>query len=905
MPGHSSRSMRGRRRRRSRSSAGSITGGGSSARRPPPRDRSRGDRPAAGGPNARRGPGARDVDRPEDRPKRPQPRAPAHGQQPAGSAARRRGGDAAGPQAARGRVVASGWLIVPASLDVDDGAAITSLLMRRDIETAIVGVGDPAGGDERGSIAELADLAAAAARRRPELGVILAGAMAGEAGRFEGREPRRIDPTSAVASTSPGRLLLAPAATEGSPPGSTLSEILTALGAEPGDSRRAMVRAAAALATVLDRRSRSSRSATRVASGHSRPCSVGEPVESTSTPASSPARRSCRPTLDDALVDAVLGWSTVDDRPTPPPRPAARAPDRPVGRGAGRWRPLRLAAARAALARLVAATPALGFGRAPDVVIAAGGAFAVAPGPAIALAMADVLRRPGASQFAYDHARLLGPLGAIEDPAERQAVVADVADDLLAPIGSVVLRVGSEGRSERRTSRRPRRRPARARSSSSPAASSSSTCPPARRAIAEFQFRDTVMLGTRGRHFAVDVGGGLGGLLVDLRDVPAQAARPPRSPTRAARHLAALAVGRASNDGIRQPILRRVSSMSRCDGSSVRLRSRSSSCMPATGPLVSTGEEIDSRDGAPRATRAIRGSTTFRRSPTGGAGMPAIAGNRPSRPSPAAAFVRRRAASRIRASCSTRRARPLAARVGRAHRPGRVPDRGPRVRRPLRCGDPRSRRPARRSPARSSSGRRPAAGSSSASARRGELRPGAIDVGRAGTILVVGAGSTPSRSRAPGRWACAGSSWPSLAGKDLRDFAASEARQRAGLHRFRRSRSWSSTVPSAGRSPRPIMAIFSALAGREVAIVPDPPSLVFDDPDVVAPAPARRLVGCVTVRTPGARAGGSGSAGLRRFEAGTHLEAGLVRFGEGPPVALPALRPRAVLLIRRVARRRT
>ncbi len=38
--------------------------------------------------------------------------------------------------------------------------------------------------------------------------------------------------------------------------------------------------------------------------------------------------------------------------------------------------------------------------------------------------------------------------------------------------------------------------------------------------MAEFKFRDTVRLGTRGRHFAVDVAGGLGGLLVDLRDVP-------------------------------------------------------------------------------------------------------------------------------------------------------------------------------------------------------------------------------------------------------------------------------------------------------------------------------------------------------------------------------------------------
>jgi len=39
-------------------------------------------------------------------------------------------------------------------------------------------------------------------------------------------------------------------------------------------------------------------------------------------------------------------------------------------------------------------------------------------------------------------------------------------------------------------------------------------------AVAEFKFRDTVRMGTRGRHFAVDVGGGLAGLLVDLRDIP-------------------------------------------------------------------------------------------------------------------------------------------------------------------------------------------------------------------------------------------------------------------------------------------------------------------------------------------------------------------------------------------------
>jgi hypothetical protein len=44
--------------------------------------------------------------------------------------------------------------------------------------------------------------------------------------------------------------------------------------------------------------------------------------------------------------------------------------------------------------------------------------------------------------------------------------------------------------------------------------------PPGATAVAEFRFRDRVRLGARGRHFAVDVSGGLGGLMVDLRDVP-------------------------------------------------------------------------------------------------------------------------------------------------------------------------------------------------------------------------------------------------------------------------------------------------------------------------------------------------------------------------------------------------
>jgi hypothetical protein len=44
--------------------------------------------------------------------------------------------------------------------------------------------------------------------------------------------------------------------------------------------------------------------------------------------------------------------------------------------------------------------------------------------------------------------------------------------------------------------------------------------PPGERAVVEMRFRDHVDLGIRVKHAAVEVAGGLAGLLVDLRDVP-------------------------------------------------------------------------------------------------------------------------------------------------------------------------------------------------------------------------------------------------------------------------------------------------------------------------------------------------------------------------------------------------
>ncbi len=127
----------------------------------------------------------------------------------------------------------------------------------------------------------------------------------------------------------------------------------------------------------------------------------------------------------------------------------------------------------------------------------------------------------------------------------------------------------------------------------------------------------------------------------------------------------------------------------------------------------------------------------------------------------------------------------------------------------------------------------------------------------------------------------------SLATKEQRDFLASEARQRAALHRLpplavlvlhgtlRRSIS------------APVMRFLEAIVGRDVAIVGDPPRLVFDpegiDLDIAQPEMVQVRSGPLA----GQEGRWDGLAGLRRFAGGTHLEAGWVRFGDDPPIAVP------------------
>jgi hypothetical protein len=408
----------------------------------------------------------------------------------------------------------TGWRTTTATLDGSDALRLTNRILDPSVDVVLVGAGDPPGADERRRLAELGGIVAGAVARRPELSVVLAGAMADQLPRLEGSA----DTADGGRAGRPGELLLGPAATAGDPPGLPLRQLLDEVRGGADDPRRAAGRITAALADVLDRRVELIEigfdgglraTAAPGIGGDEAQATVSIVAEAALLP----------PDPDDATVDRVMSWMTI-------PIDRHRLRDRlrelrlwPWSGIAGDGARLRLAAARAAMTVLVEATPEQSASPAPDVVIVSGGAFAVAPGPAIALAVADVLRRPGAIALAHDHGRVLGALGVIPDAGERRQALLDLADDILTPLGTVVIPGGIRAGSSAG------RLTVHAGTGASetdlvPGALEVVDLPPGDVATAEFSFRDTVRLGARGRRFAVDVSGGLGGLLVDLRDVP-------------------------------------------------------------------------------------------------------------------------------------------------------------------------------------------------------------------------------------------------------------------------------------------------------------------------------------------------------------------------------------------------
>ncbi len=169
----------------------------------------------------------------------------------------------------------------------------------------------------------------------------------------------------------------------------------------------------------------------------------------------------------------------------------------------------------------------------------------------------------------------------------------------------------------------------------------------------------------------------------------------------------------------------------------------------------------------------------------------------------------------------------------------------------------------------------------------GDLRPGGIDVGRTGSILVVGSridAEALTRARAMG---VRGIVVASLAGKDLRDFQASERRQRAALHVPEPFGVLALDGALKRQIATPVTALLERLAGREVALLVDPPALVFEGAGIELPAIDPDWV---RVRS-GPNAGAEGRVlelvGLRRFASGVHLEAARVALDGEPPIEIP------------------
>jgi hypothetical protein len=335
---------------------------------------------------------------------------------------------------------------------------------------------------------------------------------------------------SAIAAVEPpvAHVLLAPDAEAGTPAGASLQQVLEGLRAEPNDSRLNIARSIASLAYVLDR----SIEVVEVGlqgglMGRSEPFGHGHfslvsshacLVEGSFAPAET----------SDEVIDELTAWlTTAMDR--------HRLTDRlndlrvaPWGNADGDGAAFRLAAAKAALSRLVAAVPEIGERPMPELLVAAGGILTSLPASVVALGLADIVRRSGITQLASDPARVLGPIGIIEDEGERRRLLANLADDILLPLGSLVVPAGV----------RPGKSAGHLKLKGTtyvseielhPGAIQVVDLPGARSATAELEFRDAVRLGTRGHHFSMDVTGGLVGLLIDLRDVPMRISDRPES----------------------------------------------------------------------------------------------------------------------------------------------------------------------------------------------------------------------------------------------------------------------------------------------------------------------------------------------------------------------------------------
>ena len=428
----------------------------------------------------------------------------------------------------------AGWRIsAHATPDRLDAIAVTEALLAPDLRAVALG----AASADRGALSDLAALVAAAVARRTDVRVFLCG-------------------EAAVAATwfPPGLVTQLPGPAERAAGGDgTLLEIAERLAGEPWSrpgtqpagaacGRAEYRRALASLATVLDLRldgiDIGAAAGARALAGPAGVERFMVRAEAALVPAPGPDGRD-----EEQLIDEIVSWSPVRDEGQTLRDRVRNLRLSPWRDAAGDGARLRLAAARAALARLDSAWSAgspeagargagaagppgaerpagsvLGASAAPDMLVASGGVFAVAPPPAVALALIDAVRRPGAVALVLDHARALAPLGSLEDEADRRRLLADLADDLLLPLGGAILAGGL--RPGRRAHLRVESEGAASETALMPGTVQVVDLPPGLLASVEISAPDDLWVGVRAKRVRFEMAGGLGGLLVDTRGIP-------------------------------------------------------------------------------------------------------------------------------------------------------------------------------------------------------------------------------------------------------------------------------------------------------------------------------------------------------------------------------------------------
>ncbi len=396
-----------------------------------------------------------------------------------------------------------------------DLSAMAELCLDPAVSIVALASGDPPTPEERAGMPQLAAFLGAMCSRREDLWALLSGGAVAWSEAFPGGR------TVAAPAPLPVPSAVDSALRQSARDLASRLAVLSDAGAPLPDGRAALASAVVTLARLLDRRVEA------VDIGHSagsrtlaHPSGlVGHIVSAEAALVPGSAMR------EDREVEAILRWNSLRSDPFTLVDRVRNLRLGPWRDAAGEGARLRLTVVRAALARLDRAwqlPPGFNGRRAstaPDLLIACGGAFSALPPPAATMALVDTLRRPGAMAIFHDHARLLGPVGTLPDESDRRRLLADLLDDALLPLGSVI--VAGELHNTRH--------PGRLRLTSAlreseielvPGSVRMLDLPPGVPARIELETRDGNLLGMRSHHVALELTGGLGGLLVDTREVP-------------------------------------------------------------------------------------------------------------------------------------------------------------------------------------------------------------------------------------------------------------------------------------------------------------------------------------------------------------------------------------------------